>query len=43
MDCDKNFDCCFDEETRESDVETAIMNGGVSFANIKYLGCVEVR
>lgn len=38
MECDKGFDCCFDEET---DVENVIMNGGATFV-VKYIGCVEI-
>lgn len=38
MECDKGFDCCFDEETS---VENAIMNGGVQY-NVKYIGCIEI-
>lgn len=39
METDNAFDCCFDDE---ASVENAIMNGGVSFEGVKYVGCIEI-
>lgn len=39
MDPDNTFDCCFDDETN---VDNAIMNGGVTFEGLTYIGCVEI-
>lgn len=39
MEPDNRFECCFDEETN---VDNAIMNGGVTFEGVTYVGCVEI-
>ena len=39
MEPDNTFDCCFDDE---ANMDNAIMNGGVTFEGVTYVGCIEI-
>lgn len=39
MELEKTFECCLEDE---ASVDNAIMAGGVAFAGIRYIGCIEI-